>query len=650
MNDLLKNIISDSTKSNMLNALIDNPFIPLLLFDNKGTILFSNDLLNEIYSAGLNNNLNGKNISDILPDDDIDSLSGHLSLSIKKSHTRFNYNVKNAFHIKKQLDITLYYISKEERRKVFLAIINDITEKEKNKIAINRSEVLLRKFSKNLPDILLILFNKDFRNIIIDGKETKSFNIIAKEAEGKTIWETFPLELCEIFTPHFKATLNGKESSFEFMYNNKQYKVSSFPMIKETNEIYAGMVIIQNISVKHSFEEKVKNTIRKLYSILESINDGFISVDKNWVLKYINNSAEKIFQKPRTEMLGKVIWEEFYSLLGTKFYYNCENAVNQKTPITFEEKFSLNESWFEFHIYPFTEGLSIFFRDIEQRKSDQAKIQNYIAELERSKKLIEENSAKVTKLNNELHESQLELKKILDNKDKFFSLISHDLRSPFTSLLGMTNLLTEEYENMTDEEIKRGLENISNSSRLVFNLLENLLHWSRLQMNRIEFNPVRINLHDLIREIFILLKNNASEKEIELINNVPDDCEISADINMFHSVFQNLTSNSIKFTKNNGTITVSVKDSDDYLSIILSDTGIGIKKENISRLFKIGEHFSTLGTNHEKGTGLGLVLCKEMVEKNNGKIKVESEIGKGTTFIIDLPKNDFPAFLDNLDL
>ena len=232
-----------------------------------------------------------------------------------------------------------------------------------------------------------------------------------------------------------------------------------------------------------------------------------------------------------------------------------------------------------------------------------------------------------------------ELKKLNSSKDKFFSILAHDLISPFTSLIGYSELLNNEVEKLSKEEIKEFAEDINLVAIKSHNLLENLLSWSSIQSNRIQFNPKITSLHPIVEDVLLLSTGNATSKGITLYNEVPKDVEVFADFNMLNTILRNLTSNAIKFTNSGGKISVGFQELEDLFEIYVADTGVGMTEEDQSKLFKIDVHHSEIGTNNEKGTGLGLVLCAEFVAKHGGKISVDSHIGIGSKFVFTLKKN-----------
>lgn len=240
--------------------------------------------------------------------------------------------------------------------------------------------------------------------------------------------------------------------------------------------------------------------------------------------------------------------------------------------------------------------------------------------------LLREKIIEVDQSNKLLKESEDNLKILNATKDKFFSIIAHDLRNPFNALHGLTHHLLNNYEEFDKNEIKQSLELIYNSADDLLELLENLLHWSRTQRGKIQFSPKEINLSEVINKIFNLLSMNAEKKEINLINEVDQKKTIFADYDMLTAILRNLISNAIKFSFTNSFIRISSKTFDEHTEISIMDNGVGISSENIKKLFRIDIHHSTSGTSEEQGSGLGLILCREFVEKHNGKIWVESEI------------------------
>lgn len=233
-----------------------------------------------------------------------------------------------------------------------------------------------------------------------------------------------------------------------------------------------------------------------------------------------------------------------------------------------------------------------------------------------------------------------ELKQLNATKDKFFSIIAHDLRNPFITLLGFSDLLISDFGEFTDEEKIYYITEMKKSAEVSHNLLQNLLQWSRSQTGRIEFNPLKLNLHNIVSSNVELLSPSAFKKQIKLLFDIPRDTFVNADEDMLNTIIRNLITNAVKFTDKNGTINISCVQNSNEVEICISDTGVGMNQKVKDNLFKLEVSQTTFGTENEAGTGLGLILCKEFVEKHGCKIWVESEVGKGSKFIFTLPHTE----------
>ncbi|MEI7526025.1 MAG: PAS domain-containing sensor histidine kinase [Mariniphaga sp.] len=238
----------------------------------------------------------------------------------------------------------------------------------------------------------------------------------------------------------------------------------------------------------------------------------------------------------------------------------------------------------------------------------------------------------------EIKDNELKLIELNATKDKFFSIIAHDLRSPFNSVIGFSEHLLELIEKKEYENIELYANIILQSSNRAMDLLTNLFEWSQSQSGRMELHPEDFPMIPLIKEQIVLYKDIAEQKSITITNSLTPDIRVNADKAMIKSLLRNLISNAIKFTPSGGKIAILAVEKQNEIIVSVSDNGIGISKAGINNLFSIGHSYSTPGTNKEKGTGLGLILCQEYIKKNNGKIWVESEPGKGTTFYFSIPQ------------
>ncbi|MBU8893561.1 MAG: hypothetical protein KOO66_12350 [Bacteroidales bacterium] len=252
-----------------------------------------------------------------------------------------------------------------------------------------------------------------------------------------------------------------------------------------------------------------------------------------------------------------------------------------------------------------------------------------------------ENNNKITVFHDITNRKKMEqaLTESIQTKNKFFSIIAHDLKNPFNTLLGFSDLLLKNYKVYDEEKCGHIVKIINDSTKNTYSLLENLLTWSRSQSGKIKFSPEEIKIKTIINEVILLLQQSAKNKNIRLSDNSEANLTVYSDKNMLNTILRNLVSNAIKFTHQNGAIIISACETknQDFIEITVADTGVGISKEKTADLFRIEKSDATYDTDNERGTGLGLILCKEFVEKNGGRIWVESELNKGSKFVFTTP-------------
>lgn len=257
--------------------------------------------------------------------------------------------------------------------------------------------------------------------------------------------------------------------------------------------------------------------------------------------------------------------------------------------------------------------------------------------LRRLQQELEDKNIQLEEKNILLDDKNLQLQEANASKNQFFSILAHDLRSPLTGLSGIISLMNEGIGTFPMTKLKELLKKSQYICESLTALLENLLTWARLQCDTLECRPQPVDIKTVAMVTIELLAPQAEQKQIALRNGITDSHMVYADVQMVNTVVRNLLSNSIKFTQRGGEVMLAVKPETRHLTILVSDTGIGIEAQHLPKLFRIDTKFTRLGTAQENGTGLGLVLCKEFVERNGGRIWVESQPNKGTTFGFSLP-------------
>lgn len=275
-------------------------------------------------------------------------------------------------------------------------------------------------------------------------------------------------------------------------------------------------------------------------------------------------------------------------------------------------------------------------------------LQKLIAQLQQSnltlEQRVEERTHEINQQKEEIESQRdrievqcIEYQKLNTTKDRLFSVLAHDLKNPFNTLLNITTVLLSEFDKLSDRQKFLNIEDLHYSTKEAYRLLENLLQWSRSQINRLDLKFETITMRDLVNDAIAISNIFARKKQISIENQIPADVYVTADANTIHVVMRNLISNAVKFTKKHGKVIVKSEKKHRLYELSVADNGIGIKPEDQKKLFRLESGFSTRGTQNEKGTGLGLILCKEFVEKNKGELSLKSKPNEGSVFSFTLP-------------
>lgn len=369
--------------------------------------------------------------------------------------------------------------------------------------------------------------------------------------------------------------------------------------------------IATDITERKLQEEQLK---LKNYA-LENSSNAIGIADLNGTLFYVNKSFLKLWSYDKeSEVIGRHIsnftsnktqLEKTLSIVKQGKPYAGEDTLVRKDGTTFNCIVSANLVTLEQK----PNSIMAVFTDITERSIGEMQLREHKTELEKQNK----------------------------EKDKFLSIISHDLRAPFNGILGFLELLSNDYYDYTDKERLEIIQSSHHTAQSTFNLISDLLDWARLQNEHFIVKKEVLNLNKIINENIELYKKNALEKEIIITNMINSCANVKIDKNSINTVIRNLLNNAIKFTKNGGSIKFIAKQNNQRIELSIVDNGIGMNQETIKKLFRIDKNISMLGTNNEKGTGLGLTICNELIIKNNWKINIDSQLGKGTTIKILIP-------------
>lgn len=385
-------------------------------------------------------------------------------------------------------------------------------------------------------------------------------------------------------------------------------------------------ILIRDITERKRSQHAIKESEEKYRNITENIDDFLFTYER------IGNNLRPLFYTAAVEKITGYTQDDFLSdnKLFLKVIYPDDFPQLKKKISSFMKNMYQSSNEFEFRIIN-KQGNIVWIRNkvnlVRDTSGEIKKVYGLVSDITFNKRAEEE-----------LKKSAENLKKLNETKDRFISIVSHDLRTPFSSILGFTDLLTND-ETLNEEEKKQYIKYIQESSKSMLALVNSLLDWTRLQTGRIKFEPQKIEARTLVDKSINTISGTALQKGITILSTVASEFFIFVDRSLIMQVFNNLISNSIKFTESGGIITISVKPSSSirFLEFSVKDTGRGIKQENIDKLFSVDSKFTSEGTAGEKGSGLGLSLVKEIVELHGGSVKVESVYGKGTEFRFTLP-------------
>ena len=388
-------------------------------------------------------------------------------------------------------------------------------------------------------------------------------------------------------------------------------------------------------------------------TLVDNMPDIIFIKDRESRFTIANKQVANIMGTTVENLIGKTDFDFYAYDLARSFYTDEQAIINTGEPMINFEETNLDEHGNRI-ISSTTKmpiknkdgeiiGIVGISRDITTLKRIEQQLRKKSEDLQETNRLLEGRQEEILMQSEELAEqtqnllmTNAELERLNRTKDKFFSIIAHDLRNPFSAIIGFSELLRNDFTKMDDKQKLNLLELISLSSETAFELLENLLQWARTQTDKIKFEPQNFDLSAAVGSAIDLHCVITQKKGVKLKNEIQSPTVVYADKNMITTVLRNLISNAIKFSKPGGLIVVSAGKSDDCIEVNVIDEGIGMSRENLGKLFRIDTYHSTSGTMGESGTGLGLIICKEFIEKHNGRIRATSIEGEGTTLSFTL--------------
>jgi PAS domain S-box-containing protein len=454
----------------------------------------------------------------------------------------------------------------------------------------------------------------------------------SKEAERMFGWKAEEVLLRRIDTLNmiFEKDIPKVESTMERLASGKEYTVVSTNrnytksgsiieciwynsvLLDSNGQMASTMSLIENITERRMAEEALLRSKEDIRTILDATQESMYVFDREGKIITANVTAATRLKCTQNEIIGHHFSEFLPGEIAAIRQSYLNSVFYTGKPVRFED--NRDNYFFENNFFPVLQDDKVtavvsFSRDItERRKAEEA-----------------------------LKKSEAELRELNATKDKFFNIVAHDLKNPFTSLLGSTELLYDSIDLMDKEKIRKLAQILNESAKGGYAILLNLLDWSRSQTGQIKVDPEIINLKNVINLNISEFRLSAINKQITIKSDVNEDLFIYADKNMINTILRNLISNGAKFTRNGGSITVGASSTAENVIISVKDTGVGISAENVRKLFRIETRFQLPGTDNEQGTGLGLKLCKEFVEKLGGMIWVESVENSGSEFKFSIP-------------
>ncbi len=510
-----------------------------------------------------------------------------------------------------------------------LATVNHELEKQRDKLTqilteLTKSEQKYKNLVQNAPTGILYL-DRDGKILEVNPTMLKILGSPGEEETKKiNCLEYPPLKSIGMADDIKTCMETGETLHKEYEYTTKWGRevflsIYMTPILSHSGEVTSVIVNAEDVTISRKAERMIQKSEKKYRMLVENSLQAMMIIQKGRIV-FANSKLEELSQ------------------------YAVDHLIN------------LGRQWLKVIIHPDDLRMAMHnVKDALDGKDVGAKNEYRIIRKDGSIRWIETLTSTVDYLEQPsllvvaiditdrkeaetfLIASGEKLKQANAMKDKFFSIVAHDLKNPFNAILGFSNLLNEAYDNLDTGQRKSFIKNICEASENTFKLLQNLLDWSRTQTGNIDYHPGTIDLSVIANDNIALLQSAAVSKKIRIIMNIPFNTTAWADENMVKTVVRNLLSNAIKFTPNGGRVELMAEMLNGEVMVCVVDNGVGVAPENLPRLFRIDEQFKSKGTDNETGTGLGLILCKELVEKNNGRIWAESKPDEGSRFCFTLP-------------
>lgn len=490
----------------------------------------------------------------------------------------------------------------------------------------------------------IIIFTDDFQITDVNEAFLKIFNIRKDQILNYNLSDINDKRIL----PAFHRVLSGNEGFYDGEYQSTFNDIELFISIHtkpftyfhNKKQINGGLAVFQDTTEHTIAERAVNKSYDTFQRVTDSLNAIIYVVDaETFTIEFMNSKAVKVFGRN----VGNICYRAFLNsdikcdTCQLDFLTENESELGEFSEIEYYNK--VTKKW-----YQLSYGLIEWINGRNVMILTSIDITDVIAakeQIKKQNKKYEETLNKLQEQNRQINSQSEQLKVSGAIKDTMFSIIAHDLRGPVGNITSALNILIDDIDEFGKDEIIEIVKPVRDSAGSAYNLLVNLLFWAKNESGETFFVREEILINDIIEDVLTLFKPNFEAKNLKLVNSLQEKFYVFADEHMMHTVIRNLISNAIKYTNENGKVEISTKkiirDENDYVRICVKDTGVGISKDNINKMLDTKEFYSTYGTNKEKGTGLGIILTKEFIERHDGFIEIESEPGVGTEISVYLP-------------
>lgn len=585
--------------------------------DTTGTIIFSNSTYQRMlgYEQG---ELLGKKMWDFSPEPEHSNLPEYLAMLVQQQPPPTPYLGQSLTKDGNLIDTQIDWNYKRDEQGLvtgFISVITDITELKKAEKAQRKTEELYRTLSSNFPKGAVVLFDKDLRYTLAEGHCLTEVGFSKDSLEGKTIWEVFPPQTYEILEPTYRDAFDGKSTVFEIAYGKKVYLIHVLPVKNERGEILAGMSMTQDISKRKRAEQALLEERNFVSAIVDAADVLIVVCDLQGRIVRFNRACEEITGYSFEEVKGKYGWDLFllpediepvkaiFQKLQTgQVSSNYENSwlTRNGTPRML--------SWSDTVIHD-ADGLPKYIVGVGIDITDRKRAEEMHLALEKEKTL------------NEL-------------RYRFFSMVSHQFRTPLSTILITAQLLGSSPDKWTEEKKIKNIFRIESAAKSLTQLLVDILTINRAESGNIEFNPTKLNIQQFCKELVAEMQTHAQPNHIISFSSQGACKNACLDQKMLHSILKNLLLNALKYSPQGGKVHLGLICQPGEATFQISDQGIGIHVSDQPQVFEAFYRGKNVG--NISGTGLGLTVVKKCVDLHGGQIAVTSEVGVGTTFTVTI--------------